>query len=646
MSVLKFKRPFFKTPIGVLLYRLLIIIVLFSLSRFIFYLLNQGLFAQIDFSYFFKLSLAGLRFDLTAILYFNLPFIVLSIIPYQIHHHNSYTKLSNFIYYFTNGVALFINSCDFVYYRFTGRRTTQMVFEEFSNETNFPQLLYHFAIDYYYVPLIFVALMFILIFFTKNQRINKSGLNGWKYFLINTPINSILFSLIVIGARGGLPPKQDFPLNPSDASQYVKQPKDVDLVLNTAFTMLLSSDKPVIKKRNYYTSENELEAIYTPIHQSDSNLIKRRLNVVIIMVESLGREPIGFYNPNLENGNYVGYTPFLDSLCQHSLVFKNSYANSRISIEGSPAVIASIPSMQESYTVSMQWNNKIMSLASCLKNIGYKTSFFHGAPNGSLGLNSFAKIAGFDNYYGKNEYNNDADYDGVWGIWDHKFLPFVVDSTNEEQRLFFNFVFTASSHHPFRIPKSLIDKFSDGTENIHKSISYTDYSLKEFFKEASKKTWFDSTIFVITGDHTCTAHYPEFKTDVGKYTVPIIFYLPDGSLKGIDLKTAQQIDIMPTLLNYLGYSKPYFAFGQDLFDNNPNKFVINYARNSFQIIYGNWVLHFDLEKTTGLYNIGFDKNMKFNLIGTVDEVQNYLEKYVKAFIQQYHQRMIDNDMTI
>ena len=646
MSVHIFKRPFLKTPVGVLLYRLLIVMVLFSLSRLFFYLLNQGLFAQIDLRYFLKLSLAGLRFDITAVLYFSLPFIILSIIPYQIHHHKSYIKLSNFVFYFLNGLALFINSCDFVYYRFTGRRTTQMVFDEFSNETNFSQLIYHFAIDYYYVILIFAALMFLLILSTKKQRISKSELSGWKFFLINTPINLILFTLIVIAARGGLPPKQDFPLNPSDASQYVKQPKDVDLVLNTAFTMLMSSDKPVLKKQKYYDSNEELEAVYSPIHQPDSNLVKRKLNVVIIMVESLGREPIGFYNPELENGRYSGYTPFLDSLCEHSLVFKNSFANSRISIEGSPAVIASIPSMQESYTVSMQWNNKIMSIASCLKDMGYNTNYFHGAPNGSLGLNSFAKLAGFDNYYGKTEYNNDDDFDGVWGIWDHKFLPFVANSTKDDQQPFLSFIFTASSHHPFKIPELLDDKFSEGTEDIHRSISYADYSIKEFFKEASKKAWFDSTIFVITGDHTCTAHYPEFKTDVGKYTVPIIFYQPGGNLKGLELKTAQQIDIMPTILNYLGYSKPYFAFGQDLFENNPNKFVINYARNCYQIIYGKWVLHFDLEKTIGVYNIGFDKHMKFNLLGTVDEVQFHLEKYAKSFIQQFHQRMIDNDMTI
>lgn len=646
MQMTNFHLSIKKTPASILVYRICVVMLLFTASRIVFFLLNRGLFTQVDFKYFIKLSLAGLRFDLTALLYFNVVYILLMAIPHKLHHKRFFIKYTNLLFYITNGVALFINSIDFVYYRFTSRRTTLMVFEEFSNEQNFLQLLYHFAIDYFYVLLIYIALMFILVYATRKQVIQKSKHTLLNYLLINIPIMVIILTLTVIGARGGLPPKQDFPLNPSDACQYTRQPKDVAIVLNSAFTMLLSADKPKLEKQNYYHSKKKLEAVYSPIHCADSSRRKQRLNVFIIMVESLGREPIGFYNPELENGNYSGYTPFLDSLCKQSLVFKNSYANSRISIEGSPAVIASIPSIQESFTVSQYWGNKIMSLASCLKKTGYQSTYFHGAPNGSLGLNSFAKAAGFDNYVGKKEYNNDADYDGVWGIWDHKFLPFAASSTREDQQPFFNFIFTVSSHHPFKIPDSLQDEFKEGTENIHRSISYTDYSLKEFFKVASEKPWFDSTIFVITGDHTCMAHYPKFKTDIGIYTVPIIFYLPGKNLKGINLKTAQQIDIMPTILNYLGYPEPYFAFGQDLFEENPNKFAISYVGNSYQILQNDWVLQFDLKKSIGLYNIKYDPTMKFNLLGSFEGIQKHLENQVKAFIQQYHQHMIDDDMTV
>jgi len=636
---------FTKRPTGVLLYRLLVVMFLYSLSRLIFFLFNQNLFLQIDAYYLLKLFAAGLRFDLTAVIYVNVLYIVLFFIPHKLHHQTLFVKSTNLLFYITNGIALFVNSCDFIYFRFTSRRTTMMVIDEFAN-VNYVALLYHFAIDYYYIPLISGAMIYFLIWSTKNQEIIKPQLNGWKYFAVNTLLMLVLLTVTIIGVRGGLPPKQDFPLNPSDAGQYVKNPNDIAIVLNTAFTMILSSDKPAFPKQNYFASETELDSIYSPVNQEDMSNIKRNLNVVIIMVESLGREPIGFYNRHLENGKYNGYTPFLDSLCQHSYVFLNSYANSHISIEGAPAVVASIPSLQESYTVSLYSGNKIMSLASCLKKSGYSTTYYHGAPNGSLGLNSFAKVAGFENYIGKVEYNNDDDYDGVWGIWDHKFLPFVANSISKEAKPFFSFIFTASSHHPFKIPESLQDKMKEGTEKIHRSISYADYSLKLFFDKASKEPWFDSTIFVITGDHTCMPHYKEFKTNLGAFAVPIIFYMPGQNLVGIDTKTAQQIDIMPTILNYLGYSDPYFAFGQDLFENNPNKFAVSYIGNSFQIVHNSWVLQYNLKKTTAIFNLKHDKEMQINLLGKVDGMQQYLEKYLKAFIQQYNNRMVDNRMVV
>jgi len=619
--------------------------MLFAITRLIFYLFNRDLFLDIDNSYLLGLFAAGMRFDLTAVIYFNSLYIFLLLIPHKFHHHRYFLKSTNILFYVTNGIALFINSIDFVYYRFTNRRTTMMVFDEFAN-VDYGALLYHFAVDYFYIPLICGALVFLLYRATKNQQIVKSKLNGWKYYAFNTIVMLVLLTFTVIGVRGGLPPKQDFPLNPSDAGQYVKRPNDIAIVLNTAFTMLLSSDKPSFPKQNYFETEAELESVYTPVHQGDTTRVKRQLNVVVIMVESLGREPIGFYNPELENGNYEGYTPFLDSLCAHALVFKNSYANSHISIEGSPAVAASIPSLQESYTVSLYSGNKIMSLASCLKNIGYKSLYFHGAPNGSLGLNSFANIAGFEKYVGKVEYNNDADYDGVWGIWDNKFLPFMANQLDNEKSPFFSFVFTASSHHPYRIPETLKDKFKKGTEDIHESISYADYSLRAFFDQASKKAWFNNTIFVITGDHTCQAHYPEFKTDVGHYAVPLIFYQPGSDLKGIDLRTAQQIDIMPTILNYLGYPKSYFAFGQDLFNPSIDKFAVSYIGQTFQIIQNDWVLQYNLKETTGVYNLKDDKEMKNNRIGKVDSVQQSLERKVKAFIQQYNNRLVEDRMFV
>lgn len=620
--------------------------ILYTVCRALFYAFNHSLFPGVDANQLTIMFLAGLRFDLTAILYINILYILLLIVPHRQHHKKGFIRWTNVWFWFSNSLALLLNCIDLEYYKFTNKRTSIMVIDEFKGETNYLQLLYHFVIDYYYIGLIFIGLFLILLILTKKQKISANKLKGWRYFTLNTSIMFLLITLTVIGVRGGLPPKQDFPLNPSDAGQYVQHPNDIAIVLNTPFTMLLSMDKPAYPVKEYFSSKDELESIYNPVHQADTTRIKRKLNVVILMVESLGREPIGFYNSGLENGNYQGYTPFLDSLCEHSLVFVNSYANSRISIEGTPAVAASIPSTLESYTVSLYSGNKIMSLASCLDKEGYETNYFHGAPNGSLGLNSFAKVAGFENYIGKTEYNNDADFDGVWGIWDHLFLPFVANYHEKIEKPFFSFIFTASSHHPHKIPKELTDKLPKGPLEIHRSIAYADYSLREFFKTVKSKDWYENTLFVITGDHTCSPWFPEFKTTAGSFAVPIIFYEPGGELKGRDSTIAQHIDIMPTLLNYLGYQKEYFAFGKDLFNTDSTGFAVNYIGNSFQLIHREWILQFDMEKTTGLYHLKNDVLMQNNLAGKNLPEQVKLEKKIKAFIQQYNGRMVHNQMTV
>jgi len=634
------------SSVSILFQRTFLVMLVFTICRALFYLFNKNLFPGIRLSELFTIFAAGLRFDLSAVLYFNLLYILLMTVPHKNHHKPGFVKWSNYIFYFTNGIAIFLNCIDFVYYGFTSKRTSIIVFQEFANETNYFKLLYHFAVDYFYIGIIFFAIIISLVLISRKQTIIESSRTGWKYFVPNTLLMLFIIGITVIGLRGGLPPKQDFPLNPSDAGQYVKHPNDIALVLNTPFTMLLSMDKPKYPIKQYFKSQEELDAVYSPVHKADTLLTKNPINVVIIMVESLGREPIGFYNQHIENGNYKGYTPFLDSLCQHSWVFMNSYANSRISIEGTPAIAASIPSLEESYTVSLYSGNKIMSLASCLNQFGYSSTYFHGAPNGSLGLNSFAKVAGFQKYIGKTEYNNDADFDGVWGIWDHLFLPFAAKNMNDFKQPFFSYIFTASSHHPFRIPNSLSDKFAEGKVKIHRSISYTDYSIRQFFNYASKQKWFNNTLFVISGDHTCTPFYPEFKTNRGAFTVPIIFYMPGDKLVGIDSTVAQQIDIMPTVLKMVGYNKSFFAFGQDLFTKNPSKFVINYIGNSFQLINNQWMLQFDMEKTKGLFNLKTDPLLKKNLADKNLPIQDSLERQIKAFIQQYNYRMVKNQMMV
>lgn len=93
-------------------------------------------------------------------------------------------------------------------------------------------------------------------------------------------------------------------------------------------------------------------------------------------------------------------------------------------------------------------------------------------------------------------------------------------------------VFTASSHHPFVVPEKYKNVYKDdGPNTLHKCIRYTDMSIGKFFETASKQPWFRNTIFVLTSDHTNGVDHPEFGTDLGIFSSPIIIYSPAGDIR-------------------------------------------------------------------------------------------------------------------
>ncbi|MDR3366236.1 MAG: sulfatase-like hydrolase/transferase, partial [Prevotellaceae bacterium] len=206
-------------------------------------------------------------------------------------------------------------------------------------------------------------------------------------------------------------------------------------------------------------------------------------------------------------------------------------------------------------------------------------------------------------------------------------------------------VFTATSHHPFRIPPRYEGRFPEGTHPIHKCVGYTDYALRLFFEKMSQYEWYGNTLFVITADHTNQTSHDEYFTDVNSYAVPILFYHPGSNLKGlVDTIPVQQIDIMPSILGYLSYDKPYFAYGQDIFSvDRQDKFVVNYNNQLYQFMQNGYFLQFDGHETKSVYNYKSDTFLKNNIAGTVAE-QQAMETKLKAIIQQYFVRMIENDM--
>jgi len=612
------------------------VLLAYADCRLFFFLFNKSNFPDIGFLDFLKVSWFGIRFDLVPLLYSNALLIVVLGFPVNISNNKIVRWVLKFLFLITNGVALFANCVDFAYFEFIHKRTTFDVFKLMSEQADMGALLPLFLKDFWYVFVIgisfIVALNFLFNAFFKWYDKNKEvETNTLKSIALKSIVFVFIIGLTIIGMRGGL---QLIPIDVVNAGDNVS-PNSIPLVLNTPFTIAKSTSLTSMEEKKYF-SEVEVNKIYSPYHINESGTKFINSNVVIILLESFSKEYTGI-------GGKISYSPFLDSLMKESYCCVNAYANGKRSIEGIPAVLSSIPSLNEAYLNTVYSSNKISSLASVLKSKGYNSSFYHGGKNGTMSFDSYCKLAGIEDYYGRTEYNNEADADGSWGIWDEPFLLNYAKELNQMKQPFVSTVFTLSSHHPFTIPDKYKQQFKGGDLPIYKCVQYTDNALRLFFNKIKKETWYKNTLFVVTADHTGAPSDDFAYSAVGSFQIPLMYFKGDNSLKGVDSSITQQIDIMPSVLGQLNYDEKYFAFGTNIFDSTATRYAINYHNDQYQYFYKNVMCSFNGKETKEIIEItGRRLYVLPNLNTCIYKPE--IEKRLKALVQVYNRSLIRNQM--
>ena len=217
---------------------LLLSMGLYTLCRILFYFFNLDFFPDMTTPRFLRILYGGLRFDLSAVLYSNSLFILMLILPFPFRFHPAYSKVLRFIFLLTNGIALAANVADFIFYRFSLRRTTISVFAQFENEKNWAGLFFHFLIDYWYAVAVWLALMSILVFVFRLIKWDGPQLkNKLAFYASGVAVIPLIVYLFIGGARGGFA-HSTRPITLSNAAEYAKVPKDINLVLNTPFALM------------------------------------------------------------------------------------------------------------------------------------------------------------------------------------------------------------------------------------------------------------------------------------------------------------------------------------------------------------------------------------------------------------------------
>ncbi|HLP56938.1 MAG TPA: LTA synthase family protein [Fluviicola sp.] len=626
-------RAYFPPYIQSLLARLLVVTIILTITRIIFYVNNSSSFSQLALSDWF----AGVWFDLITICLIFLPYITLSILPVPFRDNRWYKLVQKISFYFPFLAAVSLNLVDTEYFNFTQKRSTADLFALVSAGNDVGQLLTTFIKDFWVLILCFIVLYIGMAwmyrktepkrFETKTKPYKRSWKKESLFFLVIVPI-------VILVGRGGFSLK---PVNIIDATLYT-EPQNTALILNTPFTIVKSYGKDDLVEKKYMSLKEERK-LYDPVRQSaPQNVLPDKTNVMVIMLESFGNEWVGAFNDT------TSYTPFLDSLIGESWVFEYGFSNGKKSIEAVPSIVSSLPTLMDNPYISSPYaNNAIETLPGILKKHGYSTAFYHGATNGSMRFNSFAKQAGFEKYFGRFEYNNDKHSDKTWGILDEYFNPWTAKQLTKQKAPFFATLFTLSSHHPYYVPPHWKGKLRNGPEPICRSIHYGDVSLKKFFEQAKKEPWYNNTLFVLVADHTPSTSSSFYSKRTQMYRIPIVFFHPQqGKLpKKREKVIFQQIDIMPTVLDLVNINTRYYSFGQSYFSGK-RKEAVTYLEGSYYYFEGEYMLVFSGDEPRSLKKFAGKGAYSKSYLPVNSKRGKAMTRQLRAIIQRYNRDLIHN----
>lgn len=247
-------------------------------------------------------------------------------------------------------------------------------------------------IDYWYLLILFILLIGLVAKLYDMVKAIRPTHFGWKHYVVQFALLLVVVFFFIGGVRGGWA-HSTRPITLSNAGDYVKNPEEMNIVLNTPFSMLKTLKAVHLKEVDYY-SDADLQRIYPVIHQPQDSVPFKKMNVVFLIMESFAKEYVGSLNKDLDGGKYKGYTPFLDSLIGQSYTFTQTYANGRKSIDALPSVITGVPSVGEPFVLSIYSGNKTTSIAKLLGNEGYETAFFPRCSKWKYGILCLYAIGG------------------------------------------------------------------------------------------------------------------------------------------------------------------------------------------------------------------------------------------------------------
>lgn len=632
-----------------------IILLFLWLTRFIFAWYNHDMTGGVSFGTLLKLSLYGLPFDISSVAYFNILFIVMRFFPFDFVYRKRYILATNILFGITNSALFIIQLADIPFFRFSGARMRFNSFINLWTDPNMAAIVLSYFKQYWWAFLLVFVMIFIVwgiaFYFKPHIDVSKPD-NTRKRRIKRIAIFLIAGAFTFIGMRGTLALGK--PLAIGDAIWGTNDPREMNVVLNTPFTILRSmhgdSD---IHNYNFYSAE-KLSEFRTSLHNNDStSIFSSQKNIMIIILESGSGVWLDSVSLNPDKSN-LGLMPFLDSIGSKSMMIQHAMSTGVRSIEGITSLLGGFPTFGSMLFMSSKYNTVgIDAPALLLSDEGWQTKFYFGGNPGSFSIDQLLKRMGFKEVTNRHDYGDDSQFDGEWGIYDHAMAEYVAQDLSKLSQPFMAGWFTLNPHGPFSIPDNWGNNGYKGSSDLEKAVEYSDKALRYFFEIAKTQPWYENTVFVITGDHGSREFIGEDDDSpyVKNHIVMMIFD-PSHELQPRLMRdrVVSQFDMTPTLLSLAGYHKPYVALGQSILEEcNDGGFAVSYNNDMYIITGINYIVTLspEMKDILAVYDPQKDKYMKNPIPqgNWTTEVDSLVSKG-RAFMQDYSERMNSNKMSI
>ncbi len=547
-----------------------ILIVLFSMFRFIMLFINNDSLTIKGTTLLLDAFIWGFTFDNIIISYaIIIPYLLLSFSLIHTVLGPSVVKITRVYLLIIQLVCITFLVFDLPYFSYYNARLNPAVLSWFKTPGESMKAVFG---DFRYYPFLLLG---GVLFYVSYFIYIKSKQLDIKQFLRAKLIPSflgflILGTLIFRGMRGSFDFERS-PINFRD-SFYSKETFNNLLTMNPLYNFIDGLIKNDItnmddkKAISIVTQSLSTNASHPFLRETKGKNVNNK-NVVLVIMESMSGNKTGF----ITGGESL--TPFLDSLSEKSLAYKNIYTSGIHTHNGIFSSLYGYPSNMDRLPMfeSLSKNLNYYGLPNVLKKQGYNNMYFCTTKAAFDNVDNFLMHNGFGESVFDMDFFSEEQQVNCWGVPDHILFNESIPKIQEAYKTgkpFLATYMTISTHTPHVIQEDKIGVTFDSPDGLNKSYEYADWSIKQFLDKIKDEPWYNNTLFVFVADHGQRFDVI-YEMPLAYHHTPMIFYTPDGSIvTKVKDDIGLQIDLFPTVMGILGFDYVNTCPGIDLQQSN------------------------------------------------------------------------------